>query len=83
LANIPELGSLYLLQQAIEISTRALIAAHPVLASDERPHWVEKSAAAEAAERLIFQFGGIAKAAEEYVVAAGADVAEGPPREEF
>lgn len=76
LATSPELGALYLLQQAIEVSTRVLIAANPVLVSDERPHWVEKSAAAGAAERLIVQLGGIAKAVEDYTTAVAEEAAE-------
>jgi len=40
MAQAPELVALHALMHALELTTRALIAAHPDLDGDEAPYWV-------------------------------------------
>jgi hypothetical protein len=40
IAETPELVALHALNHALELTTRALVAAHPDLDGDEAPYWV-------------------------------------------
>ncbi len=40
IAQVPELVALHALMHALELATRALVAAHPELDGDEAPYWV-------------------------------------------
>lgn len=49
----PEIALLYLLFESLEVASRTLIAAHPILQNDERPYWVKLSPDDEAARLLL------------------------------
>jgi len=53
IADDPELAILAALQHTLELTTRALLAAHPELTDDERPAWIPSPPTASVADLII------------------------------
>lgn len=49
----PEIALLYLLFESLEVASRTIIAAHPILLNEERPYWVKLTPDDEAARLLL------------------------------
>jgi len=66
LALWPELAVLVLLQHGLDMTVRALVAAHPELDCPERPHWILTSPAATAAQSILSHADFLSRALARY-----------------
>ncbi len=74
IANTPELAMLATLQHGLELTLRAIIAAHPDLDDPDRPYWAtEPSRTQHAAQRLLVQISLLQALTQEYVEAIELD----------
>jgi hypothetical protein len=63
----PELGLLAALEATLELSLRALVAAHPALADRERPAWaLDRSPRCVAAHRFVDRAAALLQALDAY-----------------
>ena len=56
-----EIALLYLLFESLEVANRTIIAAHPILASQDQPPWIHLSPGDEAAEQLLSNLNRLSK----------------------
>ena len=67
LAACPELGVLALLECALDLATRELVAAHPQLDGGEPPHWIlEPSPSGHAARLMLPRIHELRDSLDEY-----------------
>ena len=69
----PELALVALLQQTIDMTSRALLAAHPELAESEFPDWFSKMPSTVVAQFLIRHLEGLAELLPQYRTAVICD----------
>lgn len=56
-----EIALLYLLFEFLEVANRTIIAAHPILISQDHPQWIKMSPEDEAAEQLLANLNRLSK----------------------
>ena len=67
LNECPELGVLSLLEFALDLAARELVAAHPQLDADEVPYWIlEPSPSGYAARLILPKLGELRDSLDEY-----------------
>ena len=68
IADTPELVALHALMHALELATRALVAAHPELDGGEAPYWVTSaSRGRRSALRIVKRASRLQGLIEEYI----------------
>lgn len=66
LAQAPELALVAVLEYVLEITVRALLAAHPQLCDDERPYWIPQPPSSVIAEAIVSTVDALQRALDDY-----------------
>lgn len=88
-----EIAPLYLLSNSLELVSRTIIAAHPILLNDELPYWLSLSADELAAKRVLANLERLSKSILRYrkIISSApsppqghpCEVSEKPSRQDF
>jgi len=66
LAQAPELALIALLDHALELTVRALVAVHPQLCDDERPHWIPQTPSTITAQAILSTVYSLQQSLDDY-----------------
>ena len=66
LAQAPELALIALLDHALELTLRALLAAHPQLCDHERPYWIPQTHSTMIAEAILSTVYSLQQSLDDY-----------------